>query len=312
MGYKLAGFDVVGNCEIDSKMNDIYVKNHKPKHNYCEDLREFNKRINLPAELYELDVLDGSPPCTTFSMSGKRAATWGKLKKFREGQTAQTLDDLAFVFIETVAKLRPKVVVMENVEGLTKGEAWQYVQRIYTEFKRIGYTVCHALLKGEQMGVPQMRHRVFFIATRLDFDLAKIDLSFNYAPILFGVVKSDIGRPLPVDGTIRKLADGLRYGDRGLNDSCQRLLGKDSFFNYRIIYDDQVCFTMVAKNFLIRWDNICYLSNSDMINISTFPQDFNFVNNSYINVSYVCGMSVPPIMIKRIATRLIESKIFNI
>mgnify|MGYP001129866832 CR=1 FL=1 len=85
MGYKLAGFDVIGNCEIDSKMNDIYVKNHKPKHNYCEDLREFNKRSNLPAELYELDVLDGSPPCTAFSMAGKREETWGKRKKFREG-----------------------------------------------------------------------------------------------------------------------------------------------------------------------------------------------------------------------------------
>ena len=57
---------------------------------------------------------------------------------------------------------------MENVEGLTKGAAWAYVQRIYKEFKDIGYEVGHWLLKGENMGVPQTRHRVFFIAIRND------------------------------------------------------------------------------------------------------------------------------------------------
>mgnify|MGYP002427410876 CR=1 FL=1 len=221
------------------------------------------------------------------------------------------MDDLAFVFIETVAKLRPKVVVMENVEGLTKGEAWQYVQRIYAEFKRIGYTVRHVLLKGEQMGIPQMRHRVFFIATRLGFDLAKIDLSFNYAPIPFSVVMSKEGIPLPKDGTIERLANALQYGDRGLDDSCKRLSGKGSFFNYRVVYDNAVCPTMPAKNFLVRWNGKTFLSKQDIVNISTFPQDYQFLKDGYTNVSYVCGMSVPPIMIKRIATRLIESKIFE-
>ena len=44
------------------------------------DIREFNNLPNeeLPKELFELDILDGSPPCTTFSMAGKREETWGK------------------------------------------------------------------------------------------------------------------------------------------------------------------------------------------------------------------------------------------
>ena len=164
MGYKLAGCEVVGCCEIDPEMNEIYVKNHNPKHNFLMDIREFNKlpKEELPPELYDLDILDGSPPCTTFSMAGEREDSWGKKKKFREGQAEQTLDDLSFVFIETVAKLRPKVMVMENVEGLILGEAWGYVQRIYKELNAIGYQVKHWLLKGEQMGIPQARHRVFF------------------------------------------------------------------------------------------------------------------------------------------------------
>jgi DNA (cytosine-5)-methyltransferase 1 len=163
MGYKLAGCEVIGCCEIDPKMNETYVKNHNPKHNFCMDIREFNKIPNdeLPEELFNLDILDGSPPCTTFSMAGDREESWGKKKKFREGQAEQTLDDLSFVFIETVAKLKPKVMIMENVEGLLLGEAWSYVQRIYKELNDIGYKVKHWLCKGELMGVPQKRHRVF-------------------------------------------------------------------------------------------------------------------------------------------------------
>ncbi len=312
MGYKLTGIDVIGNCEIDAKMNDMYIKNHNPKFNYCMDLRIFNKKDKLPNDLYRLDILDGSPPCTTFSMSGKRSKFWGKTKKFREGQAEQTLDDLLFVFIDTVAKLRPKVAIMENVEGLVLGSAWQYVQNIYKRFNQIGYTVRHWLLKGETMGVPQTRHRVFFIATRLDYDLSKLDMTFNYAPIPFDKIKSQQGQPLGKSkGTIQELIFGLRYGDKGLDTVCKRIKGKGSFFNNNIIYDDKVCRTITAKSVNIRWDTKNYLSKQDIINASTFPQDYDFINTSHTNICYVCGMSVPPVMIKRIATRLIESGIFD-
>ena len=93
LGYKRAGFDVIGNVEIDPRINDIYITNNKPKYNYCEDLRIFNQRDDLPEELYQLDILDGSPPCTSFSTAGVRERDWGKAKKFKEGQKVQTLDD---------------------------------------------------------------------------------------------------------------------------------------------------------------------------------------------------------------------------
>ena len=118
LGYKRAGFQVIGNVEIDPKMNDLYITNHHPKYNYCEDLRKFNERQDLPEELYEIDILDGSPPCTSFSMAGVRDRDWGKEKQFREGQAVQTLDDLFFVFLDTEEKLRPKIVIAENVVGM--------------------------------------------------------------------------------------------------------------------------------------------------------------------------------------------------
>ena len=63
MGYKLAGFDHLGGVEIDKKIAKVYCENHKPLFFYNEDIRVFNKRTDLPKELYNLDILDGSPPC---------------------------------------------------------------------------------------------------------------------------------------------------------------------------------------------------------------------------------------------------------
>lgn len=133
MGYKLAGFDVIGCNEIDPKVNQVYVTNHAPRFNFLGDIRELRERERereLPPELYNLDILDGSPPCSTFSLSGNREKDWGKEKVFREGQTAQVLDTLFFDFIALAKALQPKVVIAENVKGLLMGNAIDYVRRI--------------------------------------------------------------------------------------------------------------------------------------------------------------------------------------
>ena len=312
MGYKLAGCEVIGCCEIDPKMNEVYIKNHNPKHNFIMDIREFNNIPNeeLPPELFNLDILDGSPPCTTFSMAGDREESWGKKKKFREGQAEQTLDDLSFVFIETVAKLKPKVMIMENVEGLIKGEAWSYVQRIYKELNDNGYQVKHWLLKGEYMGVPQTRHRVFFVAIREDnnFDIERLDMYFNYAPITYGMVKSETGKPMNKESQQYKMLCLAKPGDKSIADVLKREKGKQSCFTDMIVWDDDVCYTITGKANIMSPVSKTRISNMDIVHCQTFPEDYNFYNQP---CGYICGMSVPPIMIKRIVTRLIESGVFE-
>ena len=307
MGYKLAGCDVIGCCEIDPKMNKVYVENHKPKYNFLMDIREFNKKKDLPEELYNLDILDGSPPCTTFSMAGEREESWGKKKKFREGQAEQTLDDLSFIFIDTVAKLRPKVMIMENVEGLIKGEAWSYVQKIYKQLSDIGYKCKHWLLKGENMGVPQKRHRVFFVATRLDFDLDKLDMSFNYEPITYREVKCGKHKELFTERA--RIAKQSIKGEKSLCETILRIKGKETYFSEKIIYENEVCNTVTSGGNEIWIENTgTHLNQEEIVNIQTFPQDYDFLSEK---VKYICGMSVPPIMVKRIVNRLIESGLFD-
>ena len=248
------------------------------------------------------------PPCTTFSMAGDREDSWGKKKKFREGQAEQTLDDLSFVFIDTVAKLRPKVVIMENVEGLIKGEAWSYVQKIYKNLGQIGYTTKHWLLKGQNMGVPQTRHRVFFVSVRndLDFDFDELDMSFNYEPILFKEIKDNVVVK-PSETVVDLIEKAIPVQDKSLADVLIRTEGRCSRFNEMIVWDDNVCPT-IHNHGHYRANDVSKFTRIDFIHAQTFPEDYDECGQS---IGYICGMSVPPLMIKRIVERLIDSGLFG-
>ena len=312
MGYKLAGCEVLGCVEIDPKMNEVYIKNHNPKYNFLLDIRKFNQIPNeeLPPELFNLDILDGSPPCTTFSMAGEREKSWGKKKKFREGQAEQTLDDLSFIFIDTVAKLRPKVMIMENVEGLIKGEAWSYVQRIYKQLQDAGYRVKHWLLRGETMGVPQTRHRVIFVALRkdIDIDLERLDMSFNYVPITYGEIKGGHVKAIKKGTQVYTCLQIANKSDKCIGDVLERIGKKKTCFSDKIVWDEDVMLTIIANTNVYRGTDKTRISSADIIHSQTFPEDYDFCG---VNIGYICGMSVPPIMMKRVVTRLIESGVFD-
>ena len=162
MGYKLAGFDVIGANEIDPRMAKAYVKNHKPKYMFVEPIQTFKNRKDLPEELYNLDILDGSPPCSSFSMAGAREKQWGVKKKFREGQVSQVLDTLFFDFIDLAKRLQPKVVIAENVTGILAGKAKAYTQKILDEFDSAGYSCSYVILNTQDLGIQQQRKRVLF------------------------------------------------------------------------------------------------------------------------------------------------------
>ena len=295
MGYKRAGFRVVGNCEIDPKIAAVYDRNLHPRHSYVMDLREFNTLEDLPDELYELDVLDGSPPCSTFSVAGSREKSWGVEKAFAEGQKVQRLDDLFFVYFDTVAKLRPKVFVAENVTGLIKKNARGYVNEIIKTAKGLGYDVQLFKLNAAFMGVPQKRERVFFIGNRVGYP--KLRLEFDEKPVTFGEVRTQTSDVMP-SGRVAELIRGYKSGDIDLSGAYGREKGKRGFFNYNYCYDSKPAYTAIASVRNIRVVDKMFLSDTDLVNISSFPKDYDFSGSS---LQFITGMCVPPSMMANIA-----------
>lgn len=315
MGYKLAGFDVIGCNEIDNRMMYIYCQNHNPKFPFLEPIQTFKERTDLPPELFNLDILDGSPPCSTFSTAGSREESWGKMKKFREGQAEQILDTLFFDFIELSKRLQPKVVVAENVKGLMLGNAKDYVRRIYQGFDDAGYNVQHYLLDAQNMGVPQRRQRVFFVCLRKDlvgfvpckqtlFDAVPyLDLNFNEPPILFGEVADYNGDEIK-SKRMREVWEARQPSDDGFGDITKRINGKESMFNMRFGKPCEVSHTLVtAKSFMVHYERPCYYSDTEAIKVQSFPIDYDFAGQ---RPHYVCGMSVPPVMMAQVASRIYD------
>lgn len=302
MGYKLAGFNHLGGVEIDHRVAEIYKLNHSPKHFYLEDIRTFNHRNDLPDELYDLDILDGSPPCTTFSMCGKREQTWGKVKKFKEGQVAQRLDDLVFVYCDTINKLRPKTAILENVPGILAGKAKGYSIEIVERLNAAGYDVQIFLLNAATMGVPQARERVFFIALRRDLNYPKLVLEFNERPICFGdIIVRDSRNHRPLWPSILKRLPFVEYGDQNLKFADAKFRNKttfNAFFSTNLLYSHEVPGTLTSSGTSICYDEMRGLDPQELVRMSSFPSDFNF---NGMDERYVCGMSVPPLMIARIA-----------
>ena len=304
MGYKLAGFDVIGNCEIDPEMMKLYKANNHPQYSYLMDIRDFAKLpdVEIPDALKNLDILDGSPPCSVFSLAGDREEGWNVEKTFREGQARQRLDDLFFHFIDVAKRLRPKVIVAENVKGLIVGNAKGWVNRIIKAFDDAGYSVQVFLFNSSRMGVPQKRERVFFIAHRNDLDFPKLRIVFDSKPIPFKDVREPYGKALG-DSMAARLMKYRIPSDRCLQDINRRVRKSESGFTIPINHDDEPAQTVTAGGYSLRMCDGLLLTDRDIINCQTFPQDYDFQDQ---NVQYVCGMSVPPVMMARISEQVFK------
>ena len=315
MGYKLSGFDVIGHNDIDPKMVEVYKENHKPKYSYLESITTFAKRKDLPQELYNLDILDGSPPCSSFSMAGNREKDWGKEKKFREGQELQVLDTLFFDFIDLANQLKPKVVVAENVKGLLLGAAKEYVIKIYKAFDEAGYTCQHFLLNASKMGVPQRRERVFFIALRKDLagpfmqqvdmftELPKLELEFDEEDVVYSEIETEEkGKPV-----LKKIQDVFYEINAG--EQCgnffRRTIGKETYFNYNKAHPKQVLPTITANtdSGTFHYSKPYYLSDEELKLAGSYFLDYNFLK---LKPKYLIGMSVPPLVTAKISLKIYE------
>jgi DNA (cytosine-5)-methyltransferase 1 len=173
LGYKMAGFRVLWASEFVPAAQEVYRLNHPDTILDIRDIRQVQPSEILSAtgmQRGELDLLDGSPPCASFSTAGKREAGWGKVKQYSD--VKQRVDDLFFEYARLLEGLQPRVFVAENVSGLVKGSAKGYFKLILQALKDCGYNVKAQVLDAQWLGVPQMRQRLIFVGVRNDLDVA--------------------------------------------------------------------------------------------------------------------------------------------
>ena len=169
-GYKLAGGDCKFVNEFQQVAVDTYLANWPNTPHICGDIKNVTGKQIMEMtglKVGELDILDGSHPCPPFSMSGTKKEGWNK-EKTAYGMKQKNIEDLTWEMIRIAGEMKPKVIICENVKGLTMDYARDHLNRMVADFEALGYSTTYKVLNGIHFGVPQKRQRVFIVSIRDD------------------------------------------------------------------------------------------------------------------------------------------------
>ena len=310
MGYKRTGCSIVAANDIDPEMAWHYQHNLHPPLYYLCPIRDL-LTAQLPDELFALDILDGSPPCSTFSMAGSREKAWGKEKHFREGQAKQVLSDLFFDYLDLVERLKPKVAIAENVKGMLIGNAKGYTKMVMARFKEIGYRPQLFLLNAADCGVPQRRERVFFCAIRNDIERPLLKLAPLHRWISAGEATRDLQELTEneVEETKQSNRDRLWWHKTKPGDSYSSVIkreqGRLSCFNTIRLDGLQPANSLPGVCDQIQhWLQPRRPTFREWKRLGSFPDDYHAKTDKI--GKYMIGMSVPPKMTEQVARAVID------
>lgn len=156
-GFYDAGYNVVLGVEWDEAALKTFKANHGQAegmnldlfdHSNIDVIVDYLKKSNI-----SLDVLVGGPPCQGFSIAGPRDLN-------------DKRNSLYLAMVKLADRIKPQVVVLENVPGMLQTNNGIGAKRIVEDFEKIGYTMIPKLLYAPDYGVPQIRKRVFFVGTK--------------------------------------------------------------------------------------------------------------------------------------------------
>lgn len=335
-GYRMAGFQVVYANEFVEAGRESYRANMAP---YTKldgrDIRTVTAESILEMtglRQGELDLFDGSPPCSAFSTAGKREAGWGSAKKYSDDKV-QRVDDLFFEYARLLEGLQPKTFVAENVSGLVKGTAKGYFLQILARLKACGYRVEAKVLDASWLGVPQARQRLIFVGVREDLGLAPsfpTPLPYRYSvrdalPWIGGLSFTTGGQnqaisplrsvndPIQIitsgnanNFTVEAEADITRYAIGDEWDNIRPGQQSERFFSLVKPHPDapSPCITASAGSTSTAGVVHPYekrkFSIAELRRICGFPDDF-VLQGSYAQQWERCGRAVPPVMMMHIA-----------
>ena len=306
LGYRMAGFKVVWASEFIEAAAEVYAKNNPRTILDRRDIRVVQSEEILAAigvASGELDILDGSPPCSSFSTAGKREKGWGKVKKYSDG--AQRTDDLFFEFVRVLRGVRPRVFVAENVSGLVKGTAKGYFLEILAALKGSGYRVSCKVLDAQWLGVPQSRTRTIFVGVRDDLGVDPVHptpLPYRYA---INEAIPFVNSPWVVENgaDIRRFCTGAEWKNLAEGEQSAK------YFSLQRAHRGRPSPTILASHGSAGIASVTHpleprkFSIGELKRICAFPDDFVLLG-SYAQQWERLGRAVPPVMMSHIAATI--------
>ena len=310
VGYRMAGYKVLWANEFVPEAAKTYKANHPDSILDERDIKtikpeEILKAIGMKSG--DIDLLDGSPPCSAFSLAGSREKNWGKEKVYSD--TKQTnVEDLFFEYARILDGLQPKVFVAENVEGLVRGTTKGYFKEILEKLKGCGYNVTAKIINAKWLGVPQHRKRLIFVGVRSDLWKPEFKSFTHPKPFTYLVTLKEAFEGLVFTEEDAKNTDISGYSvypylkELSLNSSqlyTMFSLSKGS------PYGQSLCITATTARGAAQashWDNRMY-TVSETKRIMSVPDDY-ILTGAIQKQTERLGRMVPPLVMKEIASGL--------
>jgi DNA (cytosine-5)-methyltransferase 1 len=308
LGYKMAGFKSLAAVEFLTYQANNYLLNNPETKMYEADIRSLSPEKVLEdvgLKVGELDLLDGSPPCASFSLSGSRQDGWSKVKAY-SGKKQRT-DDLFFEYIRFLKYIQPKMFIAENVSGLVKGVAKGYFKMILSGLKDCGYVVRCKVMNAKYYGVPQSRERLIFVGVRNDIkkefkfpEPSKKIISCGECLADLEQTEEDIAESrIREDMSIYPMLLGLKPGQQ-----------HPKRFNLMKQHPNQPCHTItqtgkgLGSACIHHWDNRAF-TIKELKRICSFPDDFK-IQGRYRDRYEGFGRAVPPKMMYALALQALK------
>lgn len=165
LGFKKSGFNIVWANEYDKFAAATYRKN-LGNHMFEGDICSVDTKM-IP----QADVLIGGFPCQPFSVAGYR-------KGFEDER-----GELFWQIIRVANKVKPRVIVLENVKNLVAHNNGETFKTIIETLKAKKYHVTHRVLSSYNFGIPQTRQRIFIVAFKYKKDLDKFSWPHENAKV---------------------------------------------------------------------------------------------------------------------------------
>lgn len=308
LGYRRAGCKVLLAIDFEENAVKTYKMNNPRTKAWKANVRSLTgKQIldEVGLKVGELDIFDGSPPCTSFSSAGKREKGWGKeYKHSSEGQVQRT-DDLFFEFIRLTKEMKPKAFVAENVRGLIQGKAKGYFNLILKAMRDIGYSIKVFDVNAKNFDCAQSRPRIFFIGIRNDLAPDEWPRLETHKPISFYSATKGLIIPendLIASKKVMQRSSIVKYlGRMRQGESMSKYHPKGNQFGYVRCDYNKPCQTITAGGYLQMFHPIDdrALTVAEAKRLTSFPDNYKFLSlqDGWVRI----GNSVPPNLMMNIA-----------
>lgn len=316
-GYRMAGGKILAINEFIPEAISTYKSNWPDVDILSGDVRDLTAEqilTKIGKKQGELDLLDGSPPCSAFSTAGAKDKNWGKTKKYSDSHQDK-VEDLFFEYIRILRGVMPKVFVAENVAGLTKGKSKGYLNEILRGLKGSGYEVSCKILDAKWLGVPQTRTRAIFVGIRKDIWVDSYKNNLHPKPHKEFISLENAFNGLTFSDKDKKDTDLSRFAVG--KELIKLTAGEQSEKYFQLIKCSRKnvagCLTASAGNIGIacikHWDNRAF-TVSECKRIMSIPDDY-ILTGTYQQQVERLGRMVAPHMMKAVAENLCNLGVFD-